>query len=54
MSTTAITCKLTMRWWLRVYLECVVLTSLLTGLEPDWDKVGYWIGRGMKITPCNK
>ncbi|SDE70175.1 hypothetical protein [Pseudomonas extremaustralis] len=54
MGHTTITCKITMRWWLRVYLDCVVFTANITGLNPDWDKVRYWVGRGMKITLCSK
>lgn len=54
MGKVCMTYKLSMRWWLRAYLDCVALISNLTGLEPDWDRVGYWIGRGMKATPCKK
>lgn len=35
-------------WWLRAYLHCVVFTSEVTGLEPDMDKVGRWIDRGVR------
>ena len=36
-------------WWLRAYLHCVVFTSEVTGLEPDMDKVGRWIERGVRV-----
>lgn len=36
-------------WWLRAYLYGVQLTSNLTGLEPDPDKVVGWVGRGVKL-----
>lgn len=49
-----IICTIRFRWWLRVYLDCVVFTSNLTGLEPDWERVNYWVGRGVKITFSNK
>lgn len=54
MVTATVTYKITMRWWLRLYLDCVVFTANAAGLEPDWDRVGYWVRRGMKITICNK
>lgn len=34
------------RWWLRLYLLGVTAVSRITGLEPDWGKVGRWIRRG--------
>lgn len=36
------------RWWLRLYLYGVALTSYLTGMEPDYAKVQKWINRGVK------
>lgn len=43
--------RIRLAWWLRVYLQSVVLASLLTGREPDIDKVGYWIKKGLKLEP---
>ena len=37
------------RWWLRCYLFGVALTSRLTGLEPDWERVERWVKRGMVV-----
>lgn len=37
------------RWWLRYYLFGVVLTSRLTCLEPDWERVERWVKRGMVV-----
>ena len=37
------------RWWLRLYLAGVVITSRITGLDPDWQKAGQWIRRGTVI-----
>lgn len=35
------------RWWLTPYLAGVKAMVLLTGLEPDWDNLRYWIRRGL-------
>ncbi|ANO57366.1 hypothetical protein KCMEEFEO_00064 [Pseudomonas phage MD8] len=37
------------RWWLKLYLAGVSITSVITGLEPDPMRVSYWIRRGIKI-----
>ena len=37
------------RWWLRHYLAGVALVSRLTGMEPDHEKMGHWIRRGLKV-----
>lgn len=39
-----------MRWWLRWYLAAVISTSKFTGMQPDWNRVEYWIRRGMVLT----
>jgi hypothetical protein len=38
-----------LRWWLRWYLYGVKLTSRLTGLEPDWERVERWVKRGTVV-----
>jgi len=37
------------RWWLRLYLVGVVITSRITGIDPGWQKVSQWIRRGTVI-----
>ena len=36
-------------WWVRWYVASVAAISQLTGLEPDMDKVGRWIDRGVRV-----
>ena len=36
-------------WWVRWYLSSVALMSQLTGMEPDMEKVGRWIERGVRV-----
>lgn len=46
--------EIRMRWWLHAYLGCVTGIAVLTGLEPNWERVEYWIRRGMKVAPCKE
>jgi len=34
------------RWWLKAYLCGVLLAVQVTGREPNWQRVRYWIGKG--------
>jgi hypothetical protein len=49
MKVSRITVSIRLAWWLRAYLHGVRLISELTGLEPDYDKVSYWVSRGTKL-----
>jgi len=37
------------RWWFRIYLESVGIAAAVTGREPNWDRVEWWIRRGLVI-----
>lgn len=41
-----VTASICMRWWLRWYLAAVVWFARATGVEPDWERVEWWIRRG--------
>ncbi|WP_440062615.1 hypothetical protein ACTACQ_05290 [Pseudomonas syringae] len=41
-------------WWLRAYLCGVALMSDITGLDPDMDKVGRWLKRGVRVSCKSK
>ncbi|AYZ69780.1 hypothetical protein EGY09_07170 [Stenotrophomonas maltophilia] len=43
-----VTASVRLRWWLRWYLAAVVWTAR-TGLEPDWERVEWWIRRGLVL-----
>lgn len=34
-------------WWLRAWLQCLTVASLLSGREPDPDRVAAMAKRGM-------
>jgi hypothetical protein len=46
--TLQIEVRISFAWWLRWYLDGVVLMARMTGREPDMLKVGRWIRRGTK------
>ncbi len=47
--TATVRASIRMRWWLRWYLAAVVWTARETGLEPDWERVEWWIQRGLVL-----
>lgn len=40
--------KVNIAWWLKPYLFGVVMTALITRLEPDWVKVGLTASKAIK------
>lgn len=38
-----------LRWWFRYYLAALRLGVLITGLDPDWDRVEWWIRRALVV-----
>lgn len=44
-----VTASIRMRWWLRCYLAAVVWFARATGTEPDWERVEWWIRRGLVL-----
>lgn len=41
--------RITLRWWLRVYLYGVILMAYALGAEPDMAKVEAMVKRGIKV-----
>ena len=45
-----VTLKPKISWWLNyLYLPLVRFLSMVTGLEPDKEKLEFWIRKGIKI-----
>lgn len=40
--------RIRVRWWLRYYLSAVCLACILTGMEPNQERVGWWVRRGVR------
>ena len=51
MATRNLTMRICIKkaWWLPLYLNGVVLVSILTNRDPDWQKVERWVKRGIRI-----
>lgn len=49
MATNQITVSIKLAWWLKWYLRGVVFVALLSGLQPDPKRVGYWVARAVEI-----
>lgn len=47
--TVSITVSIKLAWWLRLYLRAVGFACDLTGLEPNMDRVGWWVARGITV-----
>jgi hypothetical protein len=45
----SMTIKVRIAWWVRWYISGVALCSLLTGLEPDMEKVKATAMKGVRI-----
>ena len=43
------TVRITVAWWVRWYIAGVELAAKLTGAEPDMEKVGAVVRRGVKV-----
>lgn len=44
-----VTASIGWRWWVRWYLRAVVWFARVTGMEPDWQRVEWWIRRGLVV-----
>lgn len=44
-----VTAPVRLRWWLRWYLAAVVWFARATGMDPNWNRVEWWIRRGLVI-----
>lgn len=38
------------RWWLPIYLRTLIFLCQLFGAEPHWERVNYWVRRGLLAT----
>lgn len=45
----SITLRIRRRWWLGLYLYTLVLFCELFDTKPNWDRVEWWLVRGIKV-----
>ena len=46
---TAITLTVRVAFWVPYYLSAVAVFCNTFGREPDWERVNYWIGKGIRV-----
>lgn len=49
MSAVEMHIEIRVAWWLFPYLNTVRGLSCLLGLDPNMDRVDYWVRKGLKI-----
>lgn len=49
MATSTLTVKLTVAWWLPVYLHTLALFCVTLGTQPDMDKVSRVVLKAIRI-----
>jgi hypothetical protein len=49
-----ITLHVRLAWWWKPYIYGLATMAALTGAEPNWDRVNYWIGRAMTLGCAKK
>jgi hypothetical protein len=50
MKTINVIVTVPVAWWVRWYLLGVKAMVMLTGCEPDLDRVGRWVARGVTVS----
>lgn len=50
MKTISMIAEARVAWWVRWYLLGVEAMAMLTGCEPDWDRVSRWVARGVTVS----
>lgn len=43
------TIRISLAWWVAPYLRTVAFMCHLAGAEPNMERVGYWVVKGIKI-----
>ncbi|MES2787637.1 MAG: hypothetical protein V4684_19380 [Pseudomonadota bacterium] len=43
----ALKIRVKVAWWLKLYFYALATTSAISGREPDWNRVKYWINKGV-------
>ena len=47
--TATITFTVSLAWWVMPYVRTVALLCQMLDVEPNIDRVGYWLGQGIKV-----
>lgn len=44
-----LTFKVRIAWWLKPYFYVLATISAITGMEPNYERVNYWIKRAVTV-----
>jgi hypothetical protein len=47
--TVDVTFRVGLAWWLKPYFYVLATLCAITGIEPNYERVNYWIDRAIKI-----
>ena len=49
MQQIKVTLKVHLRWWYKFYMWGLEFCVFYLRLEPDWDKVDYWLKKAIYV-----
>lgn len=52
MSASVMCIEIRVAWWLFPYLNTVRVLCYLLGVEPNMDRVDYWVRKGLTFKPA--
>lgn len=52
MSAVVMHIEIRVAWWLFPYLNTVRAMCYLLGVEPNMDRVAYWVRKGLTFKPA--
>lgn len=47
MESREIVVQLRMAWWFKCYMAGLVFMLRVTGAEPNWDRIDYWVRKAI-------
>lgn len=49
MAASTVTISIRVAWWAKHYITALRLMALMFGMEPNWDRVNYWLNKAIKM-----
>jgi hypothetical protein len=49
MAASELHVEVRMAWWLMPYIRTVTFLAVMFGIEPNWQRVNYWIRRAISV-----
>lgn len=48
-STHTLTLSISLAWWLKPYLRTLAALCHVSGMEPNMERVNYWINKAVSV-----